>query len=52
MQLYIISPLLLIALYKWGKKAIAGIVLLILLLSGCVFGIVMLRDLKVFDRYG
>lgn len=37
---------------QMGQKAIAGIVLLILLLSGCVFGIVMLRDLKVFDRYG
>ncbi|XP_043641031.1 nose resistant to fluoxetine protein 6 [Drosophila teissieri] len=52
MQLYILSPLLLIALYKWRRKAIAGIVLLILLLSGCVFSIVMLRELKVFDRYG
>ncbi|XP_037708397.1 nose resistant to fluoxetine protein 6 [Drosophila subpulchrella] len=52
MQLYIISPLLLIALYKWGKKAVGGIVLLILLLFGCVFSIVMLRDLQVFDRHG
>ncbi|XP_052853744.1 nose resistant to fluoxetine protein 6 [Drosophila gunungcola] len=52
MQLYIISPLLLIALYKWGNKAIGGIVLLILLLFGCVFSIVMLRELKVFDRHG
>ncbi|KAH8352937.1 hypothetical protein KR084_007429, partial [Drosophila pseudotakahashii] len=52
MQLYIISPLFLIALYKWGKKAVGGIVLLILLLTGCVFSIVMLRDLQVFDRNG
>ncbi|XP_032594881.1 nose resistant to fluoxetine protein 6 [Drosophila grimshawi] len=37
MQLYFISPLLLIALYKWGKKAVAGIVLLMLLLASCLF---------------
>ncbi|XP_017061001.2 LOW QUALITY PROTEIN: nose resistant to fluoxetine protein 6 [Drosophila ficusphila] len=52
MQLYIISPLLLIALYKWGKMAVGGIVLLICLLFGCVFSIVMLNNLQVFDRHG
>ncbi|XP_017034569.1 nose resistant to fluoxetine protein 6 [Drosophila kikkawai] len=52
MQLYVLSPILLIALYKWGKRAIGGILLLILLLFGCVFSIVMLRQLQVFDRHG
>jgi len=44
MQLYIISPLLLIALYKWGKKAAAAIVLLIILLSGCLFATMMINN--------
>ncbi|KAH8399761.1 hypothetical protein KR215_002108 [Drosophila sulfurigaster] len=44
MQLYIISPLLLIALYKWGKKAVAGIVVLMLLLAGCLFATMVIRD--------
>ncbi|XP_017075501.2 LOW QUALITY PROTEIN: nose resistant to fluoxetine protein 6 [Drosophila eugracilis] len=52
MQLYIISPLLLIALYKWGKKAVGGIVLLILLLFGCVFSIIIFNDLHVFVKKG
>ncbi|KAH8342870.1 hypothetical protein KR059_000972 [Drosophila kikkawai] len=52
MQLYVLSPILLIALYKWGKRTIGGILLLILLLFGCVFSIVMLRQLQVFDRHG
>ncbi|XP_032296332.1 nose resistant to fluoxetine protein 6 [Drosophila virilis] len=43
MQLYIISPLLLIALYKWGKKAIAGIVVLMLLLAACLFSMMVVR---------
>ncbi|XP_041449502.1 nose resistant to fluoxetine protein 6-like isoform X1 [Drosophila obscura] len=43
MQLYIISPLLLIALYKWGKKAAAGIVVLVLLLSSCLFATMMIN---------
>ncbi|XP_017083961.2 nose resistant to fluoxetine protein 6-like [Drosophila eugracilis] len=43
MQLYIISPILLVALYKWGKKAAAVIVLLIVLLSGCLFATMMIN---------
>ncbi|KAH8373858.1 nose resistant to fluoxetine protein 6 [Drosophila serrata] len=52
MQLYILSPILLIALHRWGKRAVGGILLLILLLFGCVFSIIMLRELQVFDRHG
>ncbi|KAH8278498.1 hypothetical protein KR018_004098, partial [Drosophila ironensis] len=44
MQLYIIAPILLIALYKWGKKAAAGIVVLILLLSGCLFATMLMNN--------
>ncbi|KAH8272279.1 hypothetical protein KR044_006677 [Drosophila immigrans] len=44
MQLYIISPLLLIALYKWGKKAVAGIVVLMLLLAVCLFSMMMVGN--------
>ncbi|XP_046867260.1 nose resistant to fluoxetine protein 6 [Drosophila willistoni] len=46
MQLYIISPILLIAVYKWGKKAAGGIVILILLLSACLFTTMLLGDLS------
>nr|XP_017031284.1 nose resistant to fluoxetine protein 6-like [Drosophila kikkawai] len=44
MQLFIISPILLIALYKWGKKAAAGIFVLIVLLSGCLFATMMVNN--------
>ncbi|XP_043653156.1 nose resistant to fluoxetine protein 6-like [Drosophila teissieri] len=43
MQLFILSPILLIALYKWGKKAAAGIFVLIVLLSGCLFATIMVN---------
>ncbi|XP_034652824.1 nose resistant to fluoxetine protein 6 [Drosophila subobscura] len=52
MQLYVISPLLLIALYKWGRRAAGAIVLLILLLFACLFSIIMLNELQVFSRNG
>ncbi|XP_016989158.2 nose resistant to fluoxetine protein 6-like [Drosophila rhopaloa] len=44
MQLFIISPLLLFAVYKWGKKAAAGIFVLIILLSGCLFATIMVNE--------
>lgn len=43
MQLYIISPILLIGLYKWGKKAVAGIVVFTLLLVACLFSEMMIK---------
>ncbi|KAH8278495.1 hypothetical protein KR018_004087, partial [Drosophila ironensis] len=50
MQLYIISPLLLIAIYKWGKKAAAGIVVLIIMLSGCLFATQMVNKFSMLIK--
>ncbi|KAM8719961.1 hypothetical protein ACLKA7_006078 [Drosophila subpalustris] len=47
MQLYIISPILLIALYKWGKKALAGIVVMMLLLAACLFGMMTIKGYSI-----
>ncbi|XP_030378335.1 nose resistant to fluoxetine protein 6-like [Scaptodrosophila lebanonensis] len=43
MQLYILSPIFLFALYKWGKKAAAGIFLFMLLLSACLFSEMVIK---------
>ncbi|XP_016976550.1 nose resistant to fluoxetine protein 6 [Drosophila rhopaloa] len=47
MQLYIFAPFLLIALYKWGKKAAAGIFILMLLLACCLFSIMVINNLSL-----
>ncbi|XP_039496878.1 nose resistant to fluoxetine protein 6-like [Drosophila santomea] len=47
MQLYIFAPFLLICLHKWGKKAAAGIFVLMLLLAGCLFSIMVINDLSL-----
>ncbi|XP_001989706.2 nose resistant to fluoxetine protein 6 [Drosophila grimshawi] len=47
MQLYIISPIFLIALYKWGKRAAAGMIVLILLLSACLFSTMMIKKYPI-----
>ncbi|XP_026847251.1 nose resistant to fluoxetine protein 6 [Drosophila persimilis] len=52
MQLYIISPLLLIALYKWGKKAAAGIVVLLLLVTTCLFVTMMVNNESMLTKNG
>ncbi|XP_017145314.1 nose resistant to fluoxetine protein 6-like [Drosophila miranda] len=52
MQLYIISPLLLIALYKWGKKAAAGIVVLLLLVTTCLFVTMMVNNESMLAKNG
>lgn len=52
MQLFLLSPLLLWPLWRWRHRAAAGVVLLLLLLFGCVFSIIMLNELKVFDKQG
>lgn len=44
MQLYIIAPLLLFGLYKWGRKAVAGIVVVMLLLAACLFSMMVVKD--------
>ncbi|SPP73715.1 nose resistant to fluoxetine protein 6 [Drosophila guanche] len=52
MQLYIISPILLLALYRWGKKAAGGILLLMLLLSSCLFATILIKNYKVLFKNG
>ncbi|XP_017046377.1 nose resistant to fluoxetine protein 6 [Drosophila ficusphila] len=52
MQLYILSPILLIALYKWGKKAAAGIAVVVVLLSGCLFGTQMVNHYSMSIKNG
>jgi len=51
MQLFILSPIMLIALYKWGKKAAAGIFVLIVLLSGCLFATIMVNKYSLVLKY-
>jgi len=50
MQLYLISPILLFALYKWGKKAAIAIVALIVLLSIWLFTLMMVKKYSMFFR--
>ncbi|XP_039494712.1 nose resistant to fluoxetine protein 6 isoform X1 [Drosophila santomea] len=50
MQLFIISPILLMALYKWGKKAAAGIAVLVVLLSGCLFATQMVNHYSLLIK--
>ncbi|XP_067641961.1 nose resistant to fluoxetine protein 6 isoform X2 [Eurosta solidaginis] len=40
-QLYVLSPLILIPLWKWGKKALPPIIILALLCMGCTFATFM-----------
>ncbi|EDW56172.1 GM22968 [Drosophila sechellia] len=47
MQLYIIAPVLLICLYKWGKRAAAGILVAMLLLAACLFSIMVIGDVSL-----
>lgn len=47
MQLYIIAPLLLIALYKWGRKGAAMVYVLMLLLAACLFSIMVIKDVSL-----
>ncbi|EDX14074.1 GD18369 [Drosophila simulans] len=51
MQLYILSPLLLIGLYKWGKKAAWAIVGIVVLLSGCLFATQMVNHYSMSIKY-
>ncbi|XP_017055199.1 O-acyltransferase like protein-like [Drosophila ficusphila] len=46
MQLYIFAPFLLICLYKWGKKAAAGIFILMLLLASCLFSTMVIKNVS------
>ncbi|XP_041447569.1 nose resistant to fluoxetine protein 6-like [Drosophila obscura] len=44
MQLYIIAPLLLIVVYKWGTKGAAAVMLLTLLLAAYLFSIMVIKN--------
>ncbi|KAH8421520.1 hypothetical protein KR009_010927, partial [Drosophila setifemur] len=48
MQLYILAPLLLSALYRWGKKGAAGIFVLMLLLACCLFSIMVIHKVSLY----
>ncbi|XP_070073178.1 nose resistant to fluoxetine protein 6 [Drosophila takahashii] len=50
MQLFLISPILLIALYKWGKQAAAGIAVLVASLSGCLFATQMVNKYSLLIK--
>ncbi|KAH8360230.1 hypothetical protein KR093_011437 [Drosophila rubida] len=52
MQLYLLSPIFLIALYKWGKKAAAGIFVFMLLLSACLFSTMMTNKYQFYLEKG
>ncbi|XP_020803371.1 O-acyltransferase like protein-like [Drosophila serrata] len=52
MQLYLLAPILLIVLYKWGKKGAAAILLVMLLLSACLFATIITNDYKILFKNG
>ncbi|XP_032291038.1 nose resistant to fluoxetine protein 6 [Drosophila virilis] len=52
MQLYILSPIFLLTLYKWGKKAAAGIFVFMLLLSACLFSTMMTNKYPSYLEHG
>ncbi|KAH8235404.1 hypothetical protein KR038_007025, partial [Drosophila bunnanda] len=52
MQLYLLAPILLIVLYKWGKKGAAAILTIMLLLSACLFATIMTNDYKILFKNG
>ncbi|XP_060663466.1 nose resistant to fluoxetine protein 6-like [Drosophila nasuta] len=47
MQMYLFAPFLIMALYKWGKKAVAVIVVLTLLLAGCLFSMMVIKGYSI-----
>ncbi|XP_017156723.1 nose resistant to fluoxetine protein 6-like [Drosophila miranda] len=50
MQLYIVSPFLLIALYKWGRRGAAGILVLMLLLASCLFSMMVIKNISMASQ--
>ncbi|XP_017110942.1 nose resistant to fluoxetine protein 6 [Drosophila elegans] len=46
MQLYIIAPLLLIALFKWKRKAAAAIFVIMLILAACLFSMMVIKNIS------
>ncbi|KAH8387903.1 hypothetical protein KR093_010286, partial [Drosophila rubida] len=52
MQMYLFAPFLILALYKWGKKAVIGIVVLMLLLAACLFSMMMINGYSLNTGVG
>ncbi|EDX12113.1 GD19409 [Drosophila simulans] len=52
MQLYIISPILLIIVYKWGKKGAAVVLLLLLGLAAYLFSIIVINNYSLVSGGG
>ncbi|KAH8349030.1 hypothetical protein KR067_001458, partial [Drosophila pandora] len=49
MQLYILSPIFIFAVYKWGKKGAAGVFGLILGLAGFLFGYMAINEYSLLN---
>ncbi|XP_068154784.1 nose resistant to fluoxetine protein 6-like [Drosophila tropicalis] len=49
MQLFLVASFLLVALYRWGNRAAAGIVVLILLLATCLFCEVFIKHWSLYS---
>ncbi|EDW05583.1 nose resistant to fluoxetine protein 6 [Drosophila mojavensis] len=47
MQLYIIAPIMLFGLYKWGRKAVAAIVVFMLLMVACLFSMMVIKEYSI-----
>ncbi|XP_017119535.1 nose resistant to fluoxetine protein 6 [Drosophila elegans] len=52
MQLYILAPVLLIIVYKWGKKGAAVILLLLLALAAYLFGTMVINNNSLINSGG
>lgn len=50
MQLYILSPIFLIALYRWGKRAVAAILVLMLVLTSYLFATMVINNYSMQIR--
>ncbi|XP_039491805.1 nose resistant to fluoxetine protein 6 [Drosophila santomea] len=52
MQLYIIAPILLIVVYKWGKKGASAVLLLLLGLAAYLFSIIVINNYSLVGGGG
>ncbi|XP_068152669.1 nose resistant to fluoxetine protein 6 [Drosophila tropicalis] len=52
MQLYIISPILLFIVYKWGKKGAAVVFTFTMLMVACLFTIMITKNYSVLNPQG
>ncbi|XP_037961082.1 O-acyltransferase like protein-like [Teleopsis dalmanni] len=51
-QFYFISPIFLFIIWKWHKRGLAAVAIFGLLMVGCLFSIVLVNKLIVFDNIG